>query len=135
MKAVGLYLRTLRDDLGMSRGAVAKQLRTDDSQIERIENGQIDTRSSLLFRFVELVQGRLEDIRGLILGEPDSPDLGRNAARDWIAQGKKGTEDIVATIASLTEEERLILARLNPDQRQALLNLARQFLAPDDKHR
>lgn len=67
MKLVGIYLRELRQELRPGgRPAFARDLKTDDSQIERVEGGQ-DTRTSFLFTFARAVNADLKDIDRLLL--------------------------------------------------------------------
>jgi hypothetical protein len=60
MKAVGIYLRALREAYVGGRGKLARQLKTDDSQIERVEGGQ-DTRTSFLFAIARAVHDEPDD--------------------------------------------------------------------------
>lgn len=91
MKAVGLYLRVLREEKRIGRVALGKRLGTDDTQIERIEKGQIDTRSSLLFGFVDVVQGDPDDVATLILDVEDVPEKGQALAERVIARLKRAS--------------------------------------------
>lgn len=84
MKAAGSYLRVLREAERIGRGALARQLNTDDSQIERIEKGQIDTRGSLLFAFIRAVRGNAEHVMTLLLDEAATEADGRALAEAWL---------------------------------------------------
>jgi transcriptional regulator with XRE-family HTH domain len=88
MKAVGSYLRALREAGRIGRGALARELGTDDSQIERIEKGQIDTRGSLLFAFIHAVRGNAEHIMQLLLADAASEEEGRALAEVWLAEAR-----------------------------------------------
>lgn len=81
LKAAGAYVWALRETARIGRGALAKQLNTDDSQIERIEKGQIDTRASLLFAFIRAVRGNSAHVMTLILDESADEDSGRRLAK------------------------------------------------------
>lgn len=84
MKAVGSYLWILREAERIGRGALAQQLHTDDSQIERIEKGKIDTRGSLLFAFIRAVRGNVEHVMALLLDEAATEADGRELAKAWL---------------------------------------------------
>jgi hypothetical protein len=85
MKDVGIYLRVLREEFVGGRGALARQLQTDDSQIERVEKGQ-DTRGSFLFALARAVQADIHDIDYLLTLEDDviSEEVARACALERI---------------------------------------------------
>lgn len=66
IKAVGAYLRFLREAAGISVAETANKVGIDVSQIWRIEKGKSDPRASILFRFITAVEGAPEDIAQLI---------------------------------------------------------------------
>ncbi len=67
MQAVGAYLKRLREGKGLSRDQVAHQIGTNNVQVFRIETGAIDTRGSLLLRFVHVVEGNPDEVLRLLL--------------------------------------------------------------------
>lgn len=92
MKAVGSYLRILREAERIGRGALAQQINTDDSQIERIEKGKIDTRGSLLFAFIRAVRGNAEHVMVLLLDEAATEADGQVLAKSWLRVMLAGPE-------------------------------------------
>lgn len=65
-KAVGSYLRVLRENLTLSPTEVAASIKTDATTIWRIENWKADVRSSLLFAYIKAVKGSPDDVFRLI---------------------------------------------------------------------
>lgn len=102
-QAVGAYLRVLREARQMSREILARKLKTNGSQIERIEAGGIDTRGSLLLRLVDVLKGNVEHLKQLFLDEQATADDGRRLAEEWLA-GK-------STSSTSLDEEIEALAR------------------------
>ena len=86
MEAVGTYLRTLRDAHGLTRTDVAAEAGTNESQVQRIEAGEIDTRSSLLMRFVQAVAGNPYDVYELSVSNEATAEDGRARAQAWLSQ-------------------------------------------------
>ncbi len=70
----GMYLRERREARGLSVRAVARHLQTSKSQVDRIEAGEIDTRSSLLIRYARLVGANMERLAALFVGESYDED-------------------------------------------------------------
>lgn len=66
-EAVGAYVRALREARNLSRVDVAVEVETNESQILRLENGTVDTRSSLLLAVIRCVGGRMDDLAQLML--------------------------------------------------------------------
>lgn len=86
MIAAGAYIRTLREARHLSRAEVATATGTHESQIVRIENGDQDTRGSLLLAIVRVVRGRADHIQDLILNQTCTADDGKAKAQDWLAR-------------------------------------------------
>lgn len=82
MKAAGAYLWELREARALSREAVADAIGTNDVQIMRIEKGTIDTRGSLLLKFVNVVAGDAELLKTLMVDDAASEEDGRRLARE-----------------------------------------------------
>lgn len=78
--ATGVYLQTLREGKKFSRSHVADVLNTNEMQIQRIESGKVDTRGSLLFAYVKLLEGSTDDVSQLLLDEKKTEEDGRNLA-------------------------------------------------------
>lgn len=87
MLAAGAYLRLLREGRGLTRASLARQLSTDDTQVERIEKGRIDTRSSLLFAFIREVRGSADQVMLLLLDDAAGEEQGRALAEAWLEPG------------------------------------------------
>lgn len=89
MQAAGAYLSTLREALGLKPYRLAKMLGTSSSQIERIEAGEIETRSSLLFAFVDAVQGNPEQVMKLVLDKHATAEQGKAVAEAWLSDKER----------------------------------------------
>lgn len=88
--AVGAYLKTLREMHGLSRAEVAHAIETNEAQILRIERGDIDTRGSLLLRFVMTVRGSAEQL-ALLMTDPKANDVSaRILAEQWLNSAAVG---------------------------------------------
>lgn len=131
MKATGMYLRVLREENVGGRGVLAKLLRTDDSQIERIEKGQIDTRGTLLARFTRAVGGDWQTVGDLLLRDDDTEDTGRDAARNWLSRKHLSSEQR----ASYRERLLQLLSELesNPQKVDQLLGYADRLREEDQQ--
>jgi transcriptional regulator with XRE-family HTH domain len=70
--AAGAYLESLRLAHKKSRADVARAIGPSESQIQRIEAGEIDTRSSLLFSFARYVKANFARLAELLLADADS---------------------------------------------------------------
>jgi transcriptional regulator with XRE-family HTH domain len=65
------YLRSLREQKGLSTAECAGALRTYEATIYRIENGQTDVRSSLMLRYAALVGASGDELlRPFAEGQP-----------------------------------------------------------------
>lgn len=114
-QAAGAYLQELRNAGGLSREAVARQLRTSDSQVERIELGQTNTRGSVWFEFARIVGANLYHLAALLTDERATRDDGVALAHEALQS------------SMLTDEERRYLESLSPEARRAVLELARRM--------
>lgn len=95
--AAGTYLRLLREHQRLSRQAVAEALSTSDSQIERIELGQTNTRGTMWFQVAELLSANIVELARLLTDARADKGDGAAAAEAWLA---------------LTSEERAAYRRL-----------------------
>lgn len=91
--AAGAYIRTLREARHLSRAKLATLARTHESQIERIEKGEQDTRGSLLIAIVQAVRGNLDQIGQLLLSDAATVDDGRQLAQVWLTQEEQHALD------------------------------------------
>lgn len=89
MEAVGAYLGRLREAKRWSRVKAAKLLDTNDVQLGRIEKGEIDTRSSFLFAFLDLVEGDANQLHTLMRDTNAKAAQGTEAAEAWLSQQKR----------------------------------------------
>jgi transcriptional regulator with XRE-family HTH domain len=83
MIAAGMYIRTLRTAQGFSRADVAALTGTHESQVQRIENGEQETRSSLMVRIVRVVGGDIGQVATLLLDECATAEDGQRYAEAW----------------------------------------------------
>ena len=90
LQAAGSYIRTLREARSLTREGIASAAGTSGSQVERIENGKQETRSSVLFGLARAVRGSVEQLQGLLLDEAATTDDGVTEATHWLAQERYG---------------------------------------------
>jgi transcriptional regulator with XRE-family HTH domain len=83
LQAVGAYLQRLREEARISRHALAKKVKTSDSQIIRIELGQ-ETRFSLLVMIIRTVDANIDDVIELTLSTDNTTEDGMQRAELWI---------------------------------------------------
>jgi transcriptional regulator with XRE-family HTH domain len=69
LKTVGDYLRTRREERGLSPGQAAVHLGVGESTIYRIENGRGETRAGLLMRYGALVGASGDELMRLYTQE------------------------------------------------------------------
>jgi predicted transcriptional regulator len=90
--AVGEYLRTLRRYKGLSITKLAAELDTVEAQIRKIENGQIDTRFSMVAGLCRILGGDITDLAYLALSKA-TRDQARDRATQWLqAHGDQAAE-------------------------------------------
>ena len=89
LHAAGLYIRTLREARQLSREEIAAAAGTSGSQVERIENGKQETRSSVLFGLVRAVRGNLEHLQQLLLDEGADGSAGVTLANRWLFEEQR----------------------------------------------
>jgi len=98
-EAAGAYLRHLREARRLGRPSVANMILTSENQIKRIENGEVDSRGSLLLAFCHAVNGNAADLEHLMHNLQTTPVDGRRIAQEWLD----------AQTRPITEEERLAM--------------------------
>jgi transcriptional regulator with XRE-family HTH domain len=86
LKAVGEYLRLLREHRGFSLTDLAAMVATSASQIWRIENAKSETRLAQVAQVCVLVGGEWEHIFTLLQEEKDSIELAHRLAEQVITQ-------------------------------------------------
>lgn len=83
--AVGAYLRVLRENRNMTPTEVAAALRTDATTVWRVENWKSDVRSSILFSFIRVVNGSVNDVELLMFNPNAKVQDGEDLAKQRIA--------------------------------------------------
>lgn len=104
IEAAGAYLRALREGRGIGRGALAKELGIDHSQIERIEKGQTDTRGSLLLAIVVKLEGDADQVATLITSKDASIEDAQQMAQTWISHQSHIQEELYTEISEISEQ-------------------------------
>ena len=87
--AAGSYIRTLREAHQLSRDEIAAAADTSGSQVERIENGKQETRSSVLLGLVRAVRGNVEHLQQLLLDDDAGAQEGVALAKVWLRDGQQ----------------------------------------------
>lgn len=132
MIAIGAYLETLRKHHGWTRADVAVRLCTHESQIERVENGKHDTRSSLLFALVHLVGGDLEQVSKLVLDKNATEKDGQREALTLLDRLKELDDKITLPVmkknmaAQLEKEFAAIMPGATKEEVQQAVQAAAQ---------
>jgi transcriptional regulator with XRE-family HTH domain len=84
LKEAGLYLRIVREARKLSRDEVAKAAGTSTSQIERLENGKQDTRSTVMLALIDTIQANWKDVT-FLQRHPTATDAdARHRAAAWL---------------------------------------------------
>jgi transcriptional regulator with XRE-family HTH domain len=124
MKAVGGYLRGLREGRDWSAADVASRLhellgrKIDPTTIWRIETDRQNPGGDLLIGLVSVLNGRMADVEALF----------RREGADALEGEALGRQVAAGNYEHLTPEEMDVLNRLSPGQRKAALALLRQML-------
>jgi transcriptional regulator with XRE-family HTH domain len=71
-QSAGAYLRSLREKRGLSLEEVGRALQTSKSQVQRIERGQGETRTTLFLGYARLVGANVRHAIGLLFDDPAS---------------------------------------------------------------
>lgn len=85
-KAVGAYLRRLRELHGYNRTKVAAAIDTNENMVRLIEEAEINTSGIRLLKFLRFVEGSAEQVADLAMRDDTTADEGRRLAEEW---GKK----------------------------------------------
>ncbi|MDP9317022.1 MAG: helix-turn-helix domain-containing protein [Chloroflexota bacterium] len=125
MKAVGTYIRTLREAHRLSRVDVAVATGTSESQIVRIEAGEQEPRGPLFLKIVNAVRGSADHVMQLVLNESATAEQGQKLAQSWLTEAQQerverivtenAPDDIRAAIQQLRDELNLVKERLDSD--------------------
>ncbi len=91
--AAGAYLRTLREHHRLTRAEVAELTGTSETQIVRIEGGDVDSRGTLWAKFVAYVHGNFEQLANLLLDASATEEDGRRFAEEWLTRAQRATID------------------------------------------
>jgi transcriptional regulator with XRE-family HTH domain len=86
-KAVGAYLRRLRELHGLSRTKVAAAMDTNENQIKRIEDAVGSTSGLTLLKLIRFLSGSAEQVADLVVKENVSTEDGRQLAEEWFHHG------------------------------------------------
>ena len=87
MKEAALtYLRTLREDRGLSQEDIGRDAGVKGKQVYRWERGESEIPSSGLMAFLKAVQGSLAQFQALFEDEHATAEDGALAARKWLSQ-------------------------------------------------
>lgn len=110
MKATGAYFRHLREHLGLSQAEVARRAGASSSQIYRIEEGQGETRATLVAAVAQVLNARPEDVISLLADNTATIEAGQKLAaalvstRNGAATPKTPLHpEVVAIAAQMTE--------------------------------
>ncbi len=109
MKLVATYLRTIREQRGLSQDALAELSGLHPRTIQEFEQGQSKTSAVNVARIVKALHASPEDVQALILQEDDDPDEAIARAAALLAEqalGHARHEQLTALQAMLDEELR-----------------------------
>lgn len=114
MEAVGVYVRTLRDLRGMNQEALARAIGVHVRTIRNMESAKHASKPADLDAALKHLKGSWAHIARLM--PPDAKlDLARELAQEAFSE------------TGFTEEERSYLEGLTPEQKDALITVARQM--------
>ncbi len=96
-QSAGAYLRELREARGWSLATVGARLQTSKSQIDRIERGRGETRTTLLLSYARLLGANIRKVIALMPDEPFVDDA------EWAEFDKLSPEQQQIVIGILKE--------------------------------
>lgn len=112
LQAAGAYLQRLREEARISRHGLAKRAKTSDSQIIRIEQGEQETRFSLIALIIRELDANPSDVIELMLSENATIEEAILRANSWIEIKKPKSEDrkevhpdVISVVSRLTDYE------------------------------
>lgn len=89
MKAVGAYLRALRESQGLSQGKLAEMVGVAGNTIWRIETGRQEPRADALAAILTALHGRIEHVQTLISSDVATLLDGERLAQERLAELQK----------------------------------------------
>lgn len=89
MRAVGAYLRALRENQGLSQGKLAEMVGVAGNTIWRIEAGKQEPRADALAAILTAVHGRIEHIQELISSDVATLIDGERLAQERLVELQK----------------------------------------------
>lgn len=128
IKAVGAYLRVLREQQNLSQKHIALKLMVSEKQVSRWEKGTSNPAGVMLIHFASLVGGNLDDISSLLLSPTDIPDDGEISAKKRI-EGVSLTETPESSEKYLLQAiEHALLLRRNKSSLEKLVNFGKKLV-------
>jgi transcriptional regulator with XRE-family HTH domain len=118
MTAVGAYLKTLRQERGLTQKDVATYVDVSIKMIGEWEKGINEPKIGFMARLLEILQGTPEDIQQLITSAQQSED-GIELAKQTMQRRR------------LSDEELALFERLPEHRRQLLASVAQEMLQND----
>jgi transcriptional regulator with XRE-family HTH domain len=114
MKAVGIYVGSLRQNAGLTQEQLANKAGISEKTLRNLESGRHEPKLTKLAEIVDIVRGSWVHVALLLKN-----DATIEQARRFINEAISGN--------GLTDEERVYIENLNPSQKKALIDLARQM--------
>lgn len=114
MKAVGVYVGVLRTEQGITQEAMAQRAGISEKTLRNLESGRHEPKLTKLADIVELLRGSTTHVAELM-----RPSATVERARILAREALSG--------AGFTDEQRAFLEGLTPEQKAALLSVARQM--------
>lgn len=114
MKVVGAYVRALRDDCGMTQIDLAVAAKLSEKTIRNLESGRHDPKIEKLAEIVQIVKGSI-----LHLAQLMHPDATLDVAKRLVNEVRSGT--------GFTDDQRMVLENLSPEQKDAVMRVAQQM--------
>lgn len=108
MKAVGVYLETLREGKGLSRPWVASKAGTNDTSVYRVERRGQEAGPKILIGMVLAVGGSFRDINELLADDDLPSEIGRQLAEFRLKMGENKVSEIGQKLASDPDYIRII---------------------------
>ena len=114
MELVGAYVGVLRNARGLTQPELAEQVGVSEKTIRNIERGRHEPKTIVLDTILDLLHGSWAHV-GQLLRPGASRDLAERLAKE-VTEGK-----------GFTDDQRAFLEGLTPDQKDAILRVARQM--------
>lgn len=114
MEAIGVYVRALRTESGLTQEALAREVSLSEKSIRNLENGTHEPKVTKLGEIIKLLRGSAVHVAQLM-----DPAASINQALELADEIIKQT--------GFTDDQRRYLEGLTPSQKQALLTVAREM--------